>query len=260
MMRKAGQVLNRIVSAMRAAVAPGVTTKELDDIARDVASRAGARSMILNYPDYRPNSGFPGFTCISINEEVVHGIPGPRKLVEGDIAKLDVAISLNGYVADTATTVPVGRVAPKVQRLLDVTRSTLELAIANIKPDKRWSDVARLVQWNIERHGFNVVREFVGHGVGTSMHEEPKVPNFVSGEGLRSDFRLRIGTTIAVEPMVVMGDREVKMLEDGWTIVTSDRSLAAHFEHTVAVTENGCEILTDGSEGPAVRTAAAVGG
>jgi methionyl aminopeptidase len=250
MMRKAGRVLHRVVQQMRAAVAPGVTTKELDDIARAETSRSGAVSMILNYPTYKAGEGFPGFTCVSINEQVVHGIPGARKLKEGDIVKLDVAIALNGYVADTATTVPVGRVQPKVQRLLDVTKGTLELAISHIEPNKRWSEVARLIQWNVERHGFSIVREFVGHGVGTSMHEDPKVPNFVTGEALRGDFRLKPGTTIAVEPMVVMGDREVKMLEDNWTIVTKDQSLAAHFEHTVAVTEHGVEILTDGSEGP----------
>jgi methionyl aminopeptidase len=247
MMRQAGVVLTRLVERMKAACTVGTTTREIDEIAAEAIQKAGATSPIKNYPTYKPNEGFPGWTCISINEEVVHGIPGPRKLKDGDIVKIDAAILLNGYCADTATTVCVGRVTPKIQKLLDVTKQTLELAISNIKPDKKWSEVARLIQWNVERHGFSVVREFVGHGVGRSMHEEPKVPNFVTPEQLRGDFRLKVGTTIAVEPMVVMGRREVVLLDDQWTVVTEDRQPAAHFEHTIAVTEAGCEILTNGS-------------
>jgi methionyl aminopeptidase len=247
MMRQAGRVLMPIIEKMRAACTIGTTTREIDEIARVEIEKAGAISPIKNYPSGKPNEGFPGYTCISINEEVVHGIPGPRKLKDGDIVKIDAAIILNGYCADTATTVVVGKITPKVQKLLDVTKQTLELAIQNIKPDKKWSDVARLIQWNVERHGFSVVREFVGHGVGRSMHEEPKVPNFVTPEQLRGDFKLKVGTTFAVEPMVVMGRREVVLLDDQWTVVTEDRQPAAHFEHTVAVTETGCEILTTGS-------------
>ncbi len=247
MMRKAGAVLIPIVEKMKAACTIGTTTRQIDEIARNEIERAGATSPIKDYGRSKMSEGFPGYTCISINEEVVHGIPGPRKLKDGDVVKIDAAIILNGYCADTATTVVVGRIPPKIQKLLDVTKQTLELAIQNIKPDKRWSEVARLIQWNVERHGFSVVREFVGHGVGRSMHEEPKVPNFVTPEQLRGDFRLKIGTTIAVEPMVVMGNREVVLLEDKWTVVTEDRQPAAHFEHTIAVTEAGCEILTNGS-------------
>jgi len=247
MMRQAGKVLTSMVDKMKAACTIGTTTREIDEIAHGEIERVGATSPIKNYPTGKPNEGFPGYTCISINEEVVHGIPGPRKLKDGDIVKIDAAIILNGYCADTATTVVVGRISPKVQKLLDVTKQTLDLAIENIKPDKKWSDVARLIQWNVERHGFSVVREFVGHGVGRTMHEEPKVPNFVTPEQLRGDFKLRVGTTIAVEPMVVMGKREVVLLEDQWTVVTEDRQPAAHFEHTIAVTETGCEILTNGN-------------
>lgn len=250
LMRKAGAVLHRMVSRMKAAAAVGVTTGELDEIARQTLEEAGATSPIKNYPDYEPGKGFPGYTCISINEEVVHGIPGPRVLKEGDIVKIDAALTLNGYCADTAVTVPVGNVSPKVQKLLDVTRETLVLALENIKPDKKWSDVARMIQWNIERHGFSVVREFVGHGVGRTMHEDPKVPNFVTAEQLRGDFKLKVGTTIAVEPMVVAGGRDVEMLKDGWTIVTKDGQPAAHFEHTLAVTATGVDILTNGQPGP----------
>ena len=252
MMRKAGAVLIPIVEKMKAACAVGITTRELDEIARSEIEKAGAISPIKDYGKSKMEAGFPGYTCISINEEVVHGIPGPRKLKDGDIVKIDAAIILNGYCADTATTVVVGRMPPKVQKLLDVTKQTLELAIQNIKPDKKWSDIARLIQWNVERHGFSVVREFVGHGVGRSMHEEPKVPNFVTPEQLRGDFKLKVGTTIAVEPMVVMGRREVVLLEDKWTVVTEDRQPAAHFEHTIAVTETGCEILTNGSSNGAL--------
>lgn len=248
MMRAAGKLARDILSKMKAASVPGVTTGQLDELARAELERAGATSPSKNYPTYKPGEGFPGYTCISINEEVVHGIPGPRTLNEGDVVKLDVALSLNGYCADNATTVTVGRVPPKVQKLLDVTRETLELAISNMKPGKKWSEIARLMQWNVERNGFSVVREFVGHGVGRSMHEDPKVPNFVTPEQLRSDFKLKAGTTIAVEPMVVMGRRDVVLLEDGWTVVTQDRQPAAHFEHTVAVTDDGVEVLTNGVE------------
>src|SRR5205807_2556431 len=154
--------------------------------------------------------------------------------------------SLNDYCADTATTVGVGRINPALQKLLTVTKEKLALAIQNIKPGRKWSDIARLMQWNVEHSGFSVVREFVGHGIGRSMHEDPKVPNFVTAEQLRGDFKLRPGMTLAVEPMVVMGRREVALLDDQWTVVTEDRSAAAHFEHTVAVTEGGVDVLTDG--------------
>src|SRR5688572_391128 len=255
MMRQAGKVLMPIIEKMRAACQIGTTTKAIDDIAREEIEKAGAISPIKDYGKQLPKEpGFPGYTCISINEEVVHGIPGPRKLKDGDIVKIDAAIILNGYCADTATTVVVGRMPPRAQKLLDVTKQTLELAIQNIKPDKKWSDIARLIQWNVERHGFSVVREFVGHGVGRTMHEEPKVPNFVTPEQLRGDVKLKIGTTIAVEPMVVMGRCDVILLEAKWTGVTEDRQPAAHFEHTIAVTEGGCEILTNG---PANGSAAA---
>ncbi len=246
MMRQAGVVAQRILRLMKDSCKAGVTTGELDEIARVELEKAGATSPSKNYPTYKPGEGFPGYTCISINEEVVHGIPGPRKLKDGDIVKIDVALMLNGYVADNATTVAVGAVGPRVQKLLDVTRQSLDLAIENVKPGRKWSDIARLIQWNVEHNGFNVVREFVGHGVGRSMHEDPKVPNFVTPEQLRGDFELKPGTTIAVEPMVVMGKRAVRMLDDGWTIVTKDSSFAAHFEHTLAVTDSGVEVLTDG--------------
>ena len=246
MMKQAGAVARDILRKMTAAAVPGVTTRELDELARAELERSGAIALSKNYPTYKPGEGFPGFTCISVNEEVVHGIPGPRVLKEGDIVKLDLALSLNGYCADTATTVAIGRISPKTQKLMEITRQTLEMAIEQIRPGKKWSDIARMMQWNVERHGFSVVREFVGHGVGRTMHEEPKVPNFVTPEQLRGDFKLKPGMTFAVEPMVVMGRRDVVLLEDGWTVVTQDRLPAAHFEHTVAVTESGADVLTNG--------------
>jgi len=248
MMRRTGQVARDILGKMQQASVPGVTTGELDELARQELDRVGGIGLSRNYPTYKEGEGFPGYTCISVNEEVVHGIPGKRALREGDVVTLDLAMSLEGYCADTATTVAVGRISPQNQRLLDVTRHTLLLAIQNMKPGRRWSDVARLMQHYVERHGYSVVREFVGHGVGRSMHEEPKVPNFVTVEQLRGDFVLRAGMTLAVEPMVVAGRRDVELLKDGWTVVTEDRQRAAHFEHTVAVTSNGVDILTDSND------------
>lgn len=245
MMRRAGQVAHDILGKMREATVFGVTTGELDLLARDELEKAGGVAMSKNYPTYKEGEGFPGYTCISVNEEVVHGIPGPRVLKEGDLVTLDLAMSLDGYCSDTAVTVGVGKVSPAGQRLLDVTRGTLTLAIQNMKPGRRWSDIARLMQHYVERHGYSVVREFVGHGIGRSMHEDPKVPNFVTFEQLRGDFLLRSGMTLAVEPMVVAGRRDVKLLKDGWTVVTEDSHRAAHFEHTVVVTGSGVEILTD---------------
>jgi len=255
LMRQAGALACRILQQMKAAAVAGVTTGELDELARVELEKAGAISTSRNFPTYRPGEGFPGYTCISVNEEVVHGIPGRRVLRDGDVVKIDLALSLNGYCADTAITVTIGKVSPRVQKLVDVTRQSLELAIANVRPGRRWSEVARLIQTHIEKNGFSVVREFVGHGVGRTMQEDPKVPNFVTPEQLRADFRLRPGTTIAIEPMVAAGRRDVEMLKDGWTIVTRDRQPAAHFEHTVAVTEWGADVLTDGHE-PAGQTSA----
>ena len=246
MMRRTGQLGRDILDKMVRAAVPGVTTGELDALARDELDRAGAIALSKNYPTYKAGEGFPGYTCISVNEEVVHGIPGKRVLRESDVVTLDLALSLGGYCADTATTVSIGKATPQAQRLLEVTRQTLALAIQNMKPGRRWSDIARLMQHYVERHGYSVVREFVGHGIGRSMHEDPKVPNFVSFEQLRGDFVLRNGMTLAVEPMVVAGRRDVQLLPDGWTVVTEDRQRAAHFEHTVAVTSSGIDILTNG--------------
>ncbi len=231
---------------MRDATVPGVTTASLLEICVRELDQAGAIGLSKNYPTYKPGEGFPAEMCISINEEVVHGIPSERRLNNGDVVKLDLALSLDGYCADTAITVGVGTLGPRAAKLLRVTKETLDLALEQIRPGRRWSDIARLMQWNVEKNKFSVVREFVGHGIGRAMHEDPKVPNFVTPEQLRGDFVLEAGMTFAVEPMVVTGKREVDMLPDQWTIVTVDRQPAAHFEHTVAVTETGVDVLTDG--------------
>jgi len=245
-MRRAGHLGWEILAKMRQATMPGVSTQSLDDLARMELEKAGAKALSKNFPTYRPNEGFPGHTCISINEEVVHGVPGPRTLKEGDVVTLDLALSLDGYCADTAITVGVGKISPALQRLLDVTSESLDLALTNIRPGRRWSDIARLIQHFVEKNRYNVVREFVGHGIGRGMHEDPKVPNFVTAEQLSGDFVLRRGMTLAVEPMVVAGRRDVDLYRDGWTVFTVDRMPAAHFEHTVAVTDTGVDVLTDG--------------
>jgi methionyl aminopeptidase len=253
-MRRAGQVGYDILTKMRHAAVAGVSTLSLDELARDELQKAGGNALSKNYPTYRPGEGFPGYTCISVNEEVVHGIPGPRTLKEGDVVTLDLALSVDGYCADTAITVGIGRISPALQKLLDVTKESLDMAQAQMRPGRRWSDIARLMQHYVERNGYNMVREFVGHGIGRDMHEEPKVPNFVTPEQLGNDFTIRRGMTLAVEPMVVMGRRDVDLYKDGWTVYTVDRMPAAHFEHTVAVTETGIDILTDGRAPMAVAS------
>ena len=248
MMRRTGQVGHKILTLMTEATAPGVTTGELLAICRRELEAVGAVGLSKNYPDYKPGTGYPAEMCISVNNEVVHGIPGERVLEEGDIVTHDLALSYKGYCADTAVTVPVGRVRPEVQQLLDTTKETLQIALDNIRPGRKWSEIARLMQRAVQKRKYSVVREFVGHGIGRTMHEDPKVANFVTSEQLRTDFRLRPGMTLAVEPMVVVGDREVVLLEDGWTAVTVDGTNSCHFEHTVAVTETGVDVLTDGRE------------
>jgi len=247
LMRTAGKLAHDILAKMAALVRPGVSTQELDDLAEQELQQHRAVGLSKNYPTYKPGEGFPASTCISVNEEVVHGIPSPnRVLKEGDLVTLDVTPRMNGYCADTAVTVPVGQLKPSHQKLIDVTKETLELALKHMRPGIKWSDIARLMQYHVEQAGFSVVREFVGHGVGHSIHEDPKVPNFVTPENARGDFKLRPGMTLAVEPMVVLGRRDVQLLKDGWTVVTEDRQPAAHFEHTVAVTDTGVDVLTDG--------------
>ncbi|HEX7008425.1 MAG TPA: type I methionyl aminopeptidase [Phycisphaeraceae bacterium] len=245
-MRAAGRVVHQVLEHCRRICKPGVTTRQIDEEACRVFTEAGAKGLFKNYPTYRPGEGFPGNICISVNEEVVHGIAGDRVIQDGDIVGVDCGVSLDGWCGDAATTIPVGNVRPEVRRLCEVTQHVLSLAVENIRPGRRWSQVARLMQQYAESHGFGVVRDFVGHGIGQKMHEDPKIPNFVSRQLLQNDILLREGLVLAVEPMCNLGGPEVLTLADGWTVVTADRLPSAHYEHTIAVTAAGADVLTDG--------------
>ena len=234
-MRRAGRVVAEMLDACEAAAKPGVTTRDLDKLARDVLERRGARSNFLNY------HGFPAVICTSPNDVIVHGIPGSYRLKEGDILSVDCGAIIEGYHADAARTFGVGEVEEETLRLLDTTRRSLEAAIKHVHEGSRLSNIGHAVQTVAEEAGYSVVREYVGHGIGTSLHEEPKVPNYgAPGRGIK----LKVGHVLAVEPMVNMGGPETAMYDDGWTVVTADGSLSAHFEHTIAVTDHGPEVLT----------------
>lgn len=235
-MRLAGRAAMTVLRRAAGAVRPGVTTGEIDAMVGKWISEAGGRSAFLNY------RGFPANACISVNEEVIHGIGGTRRLQFGDLVKLDIGVQLKGFIGDVAMTVPCGGCSPVAQKLLDVTVQALREGLRQVRGGATTVDVGSAVQKVVESAGFGVVREFCGHGVGRNVHEEPQVPNYVDS---RSSVRLRPGLTIAIEPMVTVGSPAVKILDDGWTVVTQDRQLSAHFEHTVLVTEGGFEILTD---------------
>jgi len=235
-MRAAGKVAGAVLEEVAAFIRPGVTTKEIDAFAGEGIRRRGARSAFLGYRKY------PCQICISVNEEVVHGLAGNRRVEFGDIVSLDVGVVVNGFVGDTARTVAVGGCGVAAQRLMDVTQQALDEGIAQAVPGNRVLDISRAIQRYVEGNGCSVVREFVGHGVGRALHEEPQIPNF--DEGKKSSPKLKPGMTLAIEPMVNAGAADVKILKDGWTVVTQDGSLSAHFEHTVLVTEGRPEILT----------------
>ena len=245
-MRRAGRILADVMERLQGFVQPGMTTLAIDAEVEKFIKNRSAR------PAFKGYRGFPATVCISINEEVVHGIPSAdRRLHAGDIVGLDLGCIVEGYYADCAFTMALGDVPAPVHKLLDVTRESLELAIDQCWPGKRLSDVSHAVQTHVEAHGFGVVRAFVGHGIGRALHEEPQIPNF--GDPGRGP-QLKPGMVLAIEPMVTMGSWEVRVLDDGWTAVTKDGSLAAHFEHTIAVTESDPEILTS-KNGRPVRTA-----
>jgi methionyl aminopeptidase len=234
-MQKAGQVAGAALHEVAKHIAEGITTKELDRIAENFIRKQGA---IPTFVGYR---GYPATICVSINDEVVHGIPSSRRIKAGDVVSVDVAATVDGFVGDTALTVAVAPVSTEAQTLIDCTSHSLDAAIDLMRPGNRLGDVGHAVQEIAEKQGFGVVRDFVGHGIGRKMHEEPAVPNYGSpGTGMR----LEPGLVLAIEPMVTKGDWQVKVLDDGWTVVTKDGSLAAHFEHTVAVTEEGPWVLT----------------
>lgn len=235
LMREAGRIVAQAHRLMKEAVEPGITTAELDRIADAYIRSQGA------VPSFKGYNDFPSSICASTNEELVHGIPGPRKLIEGDIISIDIGAQYEGYHGDSAWTYAVGKISSEAQRLLDVTEASLYAGLELVRPDERLFTVSHAIQQVIERAGFSVVKEYVGHGIGAKLHEEPQIPNYgIEGRGPR----LKPGMTLAIEPMVTAGERYVKTLADNWTVVTIDGSLCAHFEHTVAVTEDGYEILT----------------
>ena len=235
LMREAGRITGEALVLAGEAVKPGVTTKQLDTIIRRHIESCGAKPSFLGY------AGFPGSACISINDQVIHGIPGPRVIEEGDIVKIDVGAYYKGFHGDSANTFPVGKVSDEANKLIEVTKESFWRGIAEAKPGNRIGDIGFAVQSYVESFGFSVVRRYVGHGVGEELHEAPDVPNFgTRGRGVR----LCAGMTIAVEPMVNIGGPDVNELKDKWTVVTADGSLSAHYEHTIAITDNGVIVLT----------------
>ena len=234
-LRRVNQLVGRILAELRRMVAPGVTTEAIDESAEALVREAGAE------PAFKGYHGYPATVCTSVNEQVVHGIPSTRELVDGDVLSLDMGAKLEGFYGDCAVTVPVGRVSAEAAKLLRVTEAALFRGIDAVKPGARVSDIGAAVQTHVEAYGFSVVREFVGHGIGTSLHEEPQIANYgPAGRGPR----LAEGMALAIEPMVNVGAAAVKVLGDGWTAVTRDGTLSAHFEHTVVVADGECEIVT----------------
>lgn len=236
-MRRAGEVTRDVLQLVRGLVKPGVTTFDLEKAAVARLDELGIKAAFKGY------HGYPCALCTSVNSEVVHGIPNTKRVLnEGDIVSIDFGVVVDGYYGDSAITVPVGNIAPGTARLLDVTKKSLHAGIAVVKPGATLGDVGAAVQGVVEKEGFSVVRDFVGHGIGVHMHEDPQVPNY--GEAGRG-MKLKVGMVIAIEPMVNAGKPDVQVLDDGWTAVTKDGSMSAHFEHTVAVTSTGARILTE---------------
>lgn len=234
-MREAGRIVAETHRLLKQAIKPGVTTAELDKLAEEYIRSQGA------VPSFKGYNQFPASICASVNDELVHGIPGPRVLNEGDIISIDIGAQFQGYHGDSAWTYPVGEIAEEHRRLLEVTEASLMEGLKHVKAGVRLYTVSHAIQRVIEEAGMSVVREYVGHGIGTRLHEEPQIPNYgIPDRGSR----LKPGMTLAIEPMVILGERYVRTLEDNWTVVTVDGTWCAHFEHTVAVTEDGCEILT----------------
>lgn len=236
-MRVAGRITGEAILVAQEMIREGVTTKQIDDRIRQYIEKCGAKPSFLGY------AGFPGSACISINDEVIHGIPSAKRyLHEGDIVKIDVGAYIGGFHGDSANTFGVGKISDDAQRLIDVTRQSFELAIRTLEvPNARIGDIGNAIQTHVEKNGYSVVRQYIGHGVGHELHEQPDVPNFgIAGRGLR----LTKGMTIAIEPMVNAGAYQVRQCADGWTVVTADGSLSAHYEHSVALTEEGPILLT----------------
>jgi methionyl aminopeptidase len=244
-MRKAGAVVADVLLKLKEIAEPGITTAWLDRVALQMAAEAGAEALFKGVRSPVARMPFPGAICASINDEVVHGIPSEdTKLKNGDILSIDFGVRLNGYCADAAITIAIGEISEDRRKLMDTTKRVLDIAIKKSSPAVRWSQVAKEMQRCAESAGFSVVKDFVGHGIGRQMHEEPRVPNFVSNELLANDIVLAEGMVLAVEPMINAGSSAVRTLKNGWTVVTRDGKSSAHFEHTIVILENGCEVLT----------------
>ncbi|HZQ07772.1 MAG TPA: type I methionyl aminopeptidase [Anaerolineae bacterium] len=248
LMRAAGKIVAEILVDLQEHAKAGVSTAELDRRARSILEKYGATSPFLGYPNVKKNDPkFPAWICTSINDEIVHGIPKPNRILrDGDLLKIDVGANYAGYIGDSAWTFPIGNVSDKAKQLMRVSEESLMQGIAQVHAGRHLWDVIRTIQNEVESHGFNVVREYQGHGVGRDMHEEPSIPNFLDDEFEKrpTNITLKPGMTLAIEPMVVTGKWQTRTLGDKWTVVTKDHGLAAHYEHTVAVTDNGPEILT----------------
>jgi methionyl aminopeptidase len=245
LIRKAGVVVADVLSKLQEVAEPGVTTAWLDSVASQITAQAGAVALFKGVRSPYARVPFPACICVSINEQVVHGIPSEAVVLKnGDILSIDFGAKLDGYCGDAAVTVAVGQISEDKRKLIDVTKNVLDIAIARAKPGVKWSWIAAEMQDYTESAGFSVVKDFVGHGIGKKMHEEPRVPNFVSDELLRCDIILTEGMVLAVEPMINAGTSDVRTLKDGWVVVTKDGKCSAHFEHTIAIVKNGCEVLT----------------
>jgi len=241
----AGAVVAEVLWKLKAVAEPGVSTAQLDRMAEEITRLAGAEALFKGVKNPLARRPFPGIICASLNEQVVHGIPSEQVVLkDGDVLSVDYGARLNGYCGDAAISFGIGRISPAKQKLIDVTRKVLDIAIEKSAPEVKWSQVATAMQNYAESAGFSVVTDFVGHGIGTEMHEEPRVPNFVSDELLSNDIVLQEGMVLAVEPMINIGSSAVKTLKDGWTVVTSDKKCSAHFEHTIVIVKDGCKVLT----------------
>lgn len=245
LMREAGRVVAKALDRVRQLAVPGVTTAELDEAVVAIFREHNAISLFRGYPSsVKGKPPFPAVICASVNEQVVHGIPNRRPLREGDVVSIDTGCKVNGWCGDSAVTIPIGAIQPEVQKLLDVTSETLDLAIRAMARCRTWSEVAGLMEQYVRSQGMYVIEKFVGHGIGQAMHEEPQVPNFVSKSLRKHDINLEPGLVLAIEPMVALGTKDVRTLDDGWTVETKDRRASAHFEHTVAMTTEGPRVLT----------------
>lgn len=245
LMRDAGRVVARALDRAKALAVPGSCTADIDAAVAATFREVGAQPLFKGVPSsVEKKPPFPAVVCASVNEAVVHGIPNRKPLKDGDILSLDTGCRLNGWCGDAAITVAIGEVSPEIKKLLEVTQQTLELAIRAMGRAKNWSEVAALMEQFVKSQKMYVIEKFVGHGIGQDMHEEPQVPNFMSKELKKKDIKLEPGVVLAIEPMVALGTKEVRVLEDGWTVITKDRRFAAHFEHTVAMTPDGPRVLT----------------